>query len=94
MKIGIRKSIIKLQNIPDDYVMNLANIPNYHFLDIIPKIYHSGHPVVDKGVAATILNAKGYSTDWELEQVAKWIHQINPHLLFKVMKICRNISTY
>ena len=92
MKIGTRQSIVKPQNIPDDYIVSLSNIPEYAYKDIIPKMYHSGHPAVDKCVAATILNAQGYITDWELEQVAKWINTINPHLLFEVMKICRNIN--
>ena len=92
MKIGTRQSIVKPQNIPDDYIVSLSNIPEYHYHDVIPRKYLDNHPVVDIGVAATILNTMGYITDWELEQVAKWINTINPHLLFEVMKICRNIN--
>jgi len=91
MKIGTQLQIIKPHKVSEDFVLTVDQIPQYHYSIIIPKRYCSGHHVVDKAVAATILTVLGYITDWELEQVAKWVNKINPHLLFEVMRICNKI---
>ena len=91
MKIGTPFQIVKSHKVSEDFVLTADEILKYPYEKLIPKRHCSGHSVVDKAVAATILNAMGYLTDWELMQVAKWVNKINPHLLFEVMRICNEI---
>jgi len=91
MKIGTPFQLIKPHHVPTDFVLTADQIPKYHYYYVIPKEHRSKHPIVNKAVAATMLNTSGYVTDWELEQVAKWVNKINPHLLFEVMRICNKM---
>ena len=57
MKIGTQFQIIQPHKEPGDFVLTIDQIPQYHYSMVIPEQYCSGHHVVDKAVAALILNA-------------------------------------
>ena len=69
----------------------------YSYEDFVPKGYSKSY-VHDIALAATIIHAEGlkqnipYITEWELEQVARWVEQMNPRICYEVAKSCKNIT--
>ncbi len=69
----------------------------YSYKDLIPEGFSKGY-VHDMALAATILCAEGrkqgipYITEWELDQVAKWVASINPRICYEVSRSCKEIA--
>lgn len=91
MITGTRFQLITPERVRENFVIDLTQIPMYHYSDIIPEQYRTENQIINKAVAAVMLHAKGYITGWELTKVAEWVKAINPYLLFEVMKSCLDI---
>jgi len=80
----------------NEVYFDVNDFHKYTYKDLIPEGFSKGY-VHDIALAATILYAEGrkqgipYITEWELEQVSKWVESINPRICYDISKSCKEI---